>query len=100
MTQTRLSKLLDPFASRPDPQINRRKLHDLVDIVALAICAILAGCNEYTAMEAFGQAKATWLKTFLRLPNGIPSHDATARRRASPGRPEPPGIRWSGRRRP
>lgn len=79
MAQTRLAKLLDHFASLPDPRINRSKLHDLVDIVALAICAILAGCNEYTAIEAFGQAKEAWLKTFLRLPNGIPSHDTIGR---------------------
>jgi len=79
MSQTRLAKLLDPFASLPDPRIDRGKLHDLVDIVALAICAVLAGCNEYTAIEAFGQAKEAWLKTFLRLPNGIPSHDTIGR---------------------
>jgi predicted transposase YbfD/YdcC len=79
MAQTRLAKLLDHFASLPDPRIDRRKLHDLVDIVALAVCAVLAGCNEYTAMEAFGQAKEAWLKTFLRLPNGIPSHDTIGR---------------------
>jgi len=79
MSQTRLAKLLDHFASLPDPRIDRGKLHDLVDIVALAICAVLAGCNEYTAIEAFGQAKEAWLKTFLRLPNGIPSHDTIGR---------------------
>ena len=79
MSQTRLAKLLDHFAFLPDPRIDRRKLHDLVDIVALAICAILAGCNEYTAMEAFGQAREGWLKTFLCLANGIPSHDTIGR---------------------
>jgi predicted transposase YbfD/YdcC len=84
MTRTRLAKLLGHFASLPDPRIHRSKLHDLADLIVLAICGILAGCNEYTAIAAFGQAKQGWLKGFLRWPNGIPSHDTIGRVLALP----------------
>jgi len=79
MTRTRLARLTDHFASLPDARVNRRKLHDLLDIIGLTICGLLAGCNEYTAIEAFGKAQRTWLKKFLKLPNGIPSHDTIGR---------------------
>lgn len=79
MTPTRLSILKDHFASIEDPRINRRKLHNLHDIITLTICGLLAGCNEYTAIEEFGKARLEWLKTFLELPNGIPSHDTIGR---------------------
>ena len=79
MTQTRLARLTDHFASLPDRRVNRRKLHDLLDIIGLTICGLLAGCNEYTAIAAFGQSRRAWLTTFLKLPNGIPSHDTIGR---------------------
>src|SRR3954447_6328586 len=79
MTRTRLARLTDHFASLPDARVNRRKLHDLLDIIGLTICGLLAGCNEYTAIEAFGKARRAWLTTFLKLPNGIPSHDTIGR---------------------
>lgn len=79
MTRTRLANLLDHFATLPDPRVERTKRHDLLEIIVLAVCAILAGCNEYTAIEAFGKAKEKWLRTFLKLANGIPSHDTIGR---------------------
>jgi predicted transposase YbfD/YdcC len=51
----------------------------LFDIIALAICAVIAGADSWTAVEAFGRAKEKWFRTFLPLPHGIPSHDTIGR---------------------
>lgn len=53
--------------------------HNLIDIVMLALIAVLAGADEWIEMEEFGKTKKEWLKTFLDLPNGIPSHDTIQR---------------------
>jgi predicted transposase YbfD/YdcC len=68
------------FSSLSDPRTSRRpKKHLLIDIVAIAICAVIAGADDWHKIEAFGRARADWLKTFLALPNGIPSHDTFER---------------------
>jgi predicted transposase YbfD/YdcC len=67
------------FASLPDPRIERTKLHQLQDILVIAICAIICGADDWVAVEAWGNAKRTWLGKFLDLPNGIPSHDTFGR---------------------
>jgi predicted transposase YbfD/YdcC len=67
------------FAELTDPRIDRSKLHELLDIVAIAICAVTAGAESWDDIEEFGHAKHDWLQTFLALPNGIPSHDTTRR---------------------
>ena len=67
------------FAELTDPRIDRSKLHELLDIIAIAICAVVAGAESWDDIEEFGLAKHTWLKTFLALPNGIPSHDTVRR---------------------
>lgn len=58
-----------------DPRIDRTKLHSLLDIIVIAICAVICGADSWVDVEAFGIAKIDWLRTFLELPNGIPSHD-------------------------
>jgi predicted transposase YbfD/YdcC len=67
------------FADLTDPRIDRSRLHELLDIVAIAICAVVAGADSWDDIEDFGKAKHDWLKTFLDLPNGIPSHDTFRR---------------------
>ena len=67
------------LADLTDPRIDRSRLHDLLDIVAIAICAVVAGADSWDDIEDFGNAKITWLGTFLELPNGIPSHDTFRR---------------------
>ena len=59
----------------PDPRMDRRKLHWLSDVLAIAICALLCGAKSFEDMEVFGEAKSDWFETFLELPHGIPSHD-------------------------
>lgn len=67
--------LVDCFGSLPDPRMDRTRSHKLVDIVAIGFCATLAGGEGFNDMEWFGRSKETWLRTFLELPNGIPTHD-------------------------
>jgi predicted transposase YbfD/YdcC len=71
--------LLHHFGHLTDPRIERTKEHKLSDIVVIAICAIIAGADGWVAVETFGHAKEKWLRTFLELPNGIPSHDTFGR---------------------
>ena len=63
------------FGELPDPRIERSKQHSLVNIVAIALSAVLAGADSFYEIEAFGQTRREWLERFLELKNGIPSHD-------------------------
>ena len=67
------------FAGLTDPRIERTKEHRLLDILTIALCAVLCGADDWVAIETFGRAKAAWLRTFLALPGGIPSHDTFGR---------------------
>ncbi len=59
----------------PDPRVKRRRAHKLVDIMTIGLCSILTGGEGFNDMALFGRIKRDWLKTFLELPHGIPSHD-------------------------
>jgi predicted transposase YbfD/YdcC len=63
------------FGGLTDPRVDRTKLHKLIDILVIAICAVIAGADSWEDVADFGEAKQEWFKTFLELPNGIPSHD-------------------------
>lgn len=64
------------FESLPDPRREtRNKLHKLQDIVMITLCAVLGGFEDWVSIEDFGYANEEWLRGFLELPNGIPSHD-------------------------
>jgi predicted transposase YbfD/YdcC len=67
------------FATLPDPRVERTRDHLLVDIVTIALCAVLCGAGDWVAVETFGRAKEAWLRTFLALPGGIPTHDTFGR---------------------
>ncbi len=67
--------LTEHFASLEDPRVDRTKLHPLLSIVTIAICAVIAGADTWDEIAEFGRVKAAWFATFLDLPNGIPSHD-------------------------
>jgi predicted transposase YbfD/YdcC len=64
------------FRDLPDPRLAPLCRHDFLDILSIAICAAVSGLTAWTDMEDYGRIHHDWLKTFLRLPNGIPSHDA------------------------
>jgi predicted transposase YbfD/YdcC len=67
------------FRKLRDPRINRRKKHLLLDIIVIAICATICGCDDWQQIHTFAVARREWFKGFLRLPNGIPSHDTFER---------------------
>jgi predicted transposase YbfD/YdcC len=67
--------LIEHFKELPDPRLDRTKDHDLIDILVIAICALLCAGESFNDMEDFGKAKEDWFRTFLTLRNGIPSHD-------------------------
>jgi predicted transposase YbfD/YdcC len=67
------------FSDLPDPRVTGRTAHDLFDIVALALCAVMAGAEGWDDIEEWGQARQTWLRQYLTLRNGIPGHDTIRR---------------------
>jgi predicted transposase YbfD/YdcC len=73
------TSILQHFSSLPDPRVERTKAHSLINILSIAILAVLAGADGWVAIETFGKAKQDWLAEFLDLPNGIPSHDTFSR---------------------
>lgn len=73
------STIIEHFGTLEDPRIERTKLHLLIDIVTLTLCAVICGADGPSDIEQYGHEKHEWLKTFLVLPNGIPSHDTIGR---------------------
>ena len=71
--------LLTCFAELEDPRVAGRCDHKLLDIVAIAVCAVICGVTEWKHIELFGRAKLKWFKTWLELASGIPSHDTFGR---------------------
>lgn len=63
------------FSQIKDPRLERTKLHQLIDIITITICAVICGAESWDDIEYFGECKYKWFKSFLSLPNGIPSHD-------------------------
>ena len=75
MEKSQSASIMDYFETLEDPRIDRSKRHKLLDIVAIAICATICGADSWVYVELFGKSKEEWLRTFLELPHGIPSHD-------------------------
>src|ERR1700732_887330 len=68
------------FSSLRDPRRSRReKTHMFMDIISIAICAVIAGPDEWPTIEVFAQTRTDWLRTFLTLRSGVPSHDTFER---------------------
>lgn len=79
MTQVLDCTISEHFSSLKDPRTGRMVDHYLIEILIIAICAVICGADDWVAIEQFGQAKEKWFRTFLHLPNGIPSHDTFRR---------------------
>jgi predicted transposase YbfD/YdcC len=71
--------ILDFFEDMDDPRVMGRCRHNLIDILAITICASICGADEWTEIQLFGNAKKEWFSTWLELPGGIPSHDTFGR---------------------
>jgi|WetSurMetagenome_2_1015567.scaffolds.fasta_scaffold179516_1 predicted transposase YbfD/YdcC len=79
MTESRQTSIEQHFSTLHDPRIDRCKRHQLLDVLTISLCAVICGADDWTEVEAFGTAKLPWFRTFLTLPNGIPSHDTFGR---------------------
>jgi predicted transposase YbfD/YdcC len=79
MPKKPLETIEEHFSKVSDPRVDRTKEHKLIDMIAIAICAVICGAEGWVDIELFGKSKFHWLKTFLELPNGIPSHDTFGR---------------------
>ncbi len=71
--------LIEHFKDLTDPRIERHKRHKLIDIVTITICAVISGAEGWENIEEYAYTKYDWLKQFLELPYGIPSHDTINR---------------------
>ena len=71
--------LMHHFSSLEDPRRPQGRRHNLLDIIAMTICAVVAGAEGWDDVELFAQCKEDWFRTFLELPNGIPCSDTFAR---------------------
>ena len=67
------------FRRLKDPRVVGRSRHLLVDIVTLAICGVIANCDDWADIVLFAQQRLAWFKRFLKLPDGVPSHDTFER---------------------
>jgi predicted transposase YbfD/YdcC len=71
--------IFEHFAGLEDPRIDRTRDHLLIDIIVITICGVICGADDWVGIEKFGKSKKDWFKTFLKLSNGIPSHDTFGR---------------------
>ena len=79
MSQWPTTSISEHFATLTDPRRDHRKVHALGDIVAITLCAVICGADGWVDVATFGRVKEAWLRTFLALPGGIPSHDTFGR---------------------
>jgi predicted transposase YbfD/YdcC len=96
MNPEETTSFIDYFAELADPRVEDRCDHKLIDILFIAVCAVICGADGFTDMEEFGIAKEAWLRQFLQLPNGIPSHDTFGRvlARLKPGHFQRCFLEW------
>ena len=73
MSKPPRQSLIEHLGEVPDPRMARTQRHDLLDILVIALCAVIGGADHWTEVVEFGQAKRQWFAGFLRLPNGVPS---------------------------
>lgn len=79
MSKSPTSSILEHFSEVDDPRVEYLVEHQLIDIITIALCAIIAGADNWTEVAQFGREKRIWLAEFLSLPHGIPSHDTFGR---------------------
>ncbi len=71
--------MVEQLAALGDPRCSRKIEHRLVDVLVIAVCAVVAGAETFEDIALYGRCKQAWLRGFLELPSGAPSHDAFRR---------------------
>jgi predicted transposase YbfD/YdcC len=79
MEEKAIGRITEHFGKVSDPRIGNATRHKLIDIIVIAICAVICGADGWSDVALFGKSKLNWFKTFLELPHGIPSHDTFGR---------------------
>ena len=74
-----MSSLVDSFSEVTDPRVNRQRRHRLIDIIVIAVLAVMCNADTWKDINIWGVANRQWLETFLELQNGIPSRDTFRR---------------------
>src|SRR4051812_16604983 len=74
-----VKNLVQHFGVVADPRCGGKIEHRLTDILVIAVCAVIACAESWDDIALYGRSKLDWLRTFLELPNGIPSHDTFRR---------------------
>ena len=90
------ASLVKHFEDLPDPRTGNAKAHIFLEILLIAILAVICGADGWSDVELFGKNKKAWLKSFLKLPKGIPSHDTFGRvfAKIKPGEFQKRFIEW------
>lgn len=93
-----VSSLIDCFSEMKDPRIDRRRRHSLIDIIVIAVLAVIANADTWKDIQIWGVTHQEWLRTLLKLPNGIPSRDTFRRTisRIDPHQFQQAFLRWLG----
>jgi predicted transposase YbfD/YdcC len=78
-TESKSPALMVHFSTLVDPRVERTKRHSMTDILVISICGFICGIDNWVELEEFGEIREDWFRTFLELPNGIPSHDTFGR---------------------
>ena len=75
ITITEPESFFDCFSSLPDPRKDINKKHLMIDIIFITVCAVISGVTSWEQIEDFAIDREEWLRKYISLPNGIPSHD-------------------------
>lgn len=76
---TRVGSIKKHFRRLPDPRVVGRSRHLLIDIVVMAVCAVIGDCDDWSDIAQFAKKREPWFRRFLKLPGGIPTHDTFER---------------------
>src|SRR5271154_6073948 len=79
MSNSKAVALLTPFTQLQDPRIDRTRRYGLLDLIFIALCAVVSGANDCVGMAKFAKTKRAWLEKYLDLPEETPSHDTFSR---------------------
>ena len=74
-----LQQFATHFENLTDPRVERTRRHVLQDMIVVSLCGMIANANTWVDIERYGNTKRDFLRRFLELPNGIPSHDTFGR---------------------
>ena len=93
---TRVGALRKHFRPLKDPRVVGRSRHLLFDIIVLAICGVIANCDDWPDIALFARKREAWFRRFLQLPHGVPSHDTFERVFAALDPPPSSAAAWRG----